>query len=196
VNTPNPSSAEKDLESLRNAQRAHESSMDEILASIRSIIAEDREPNAANSRAPKPPAPGGPQIVYSNDFAPQARVAAFASETPTQPSESPAEIVSLLPRIAREFHPPTTEPTTPPAVEPHIKPVEEEPVASTTTQAAVAASFSALSASIALQESQMIERVVREMLRPMLKSWLDDNLPALVERLVRTEIQRVSRGGR
>lgn len=114
MNTPNPSSAEKDLESLRNAQRAHESSMDEILASIRSIIAEDREPNAANSRAPKPPAPGGPQIVYSNDFAPQARVAAFASETPTQPSESPAEIVSLLPRIAREFHPPTTEPTTPP----------------------------------------------------------------------------------
>jgi len=34
------------------------------------------------------------------------------------------------------------------------------------------------------------------MLRPMLKSWLDDNLPSLVERLVRSEIERVSRGGR
>ena len=33
-----------------------------------------------------------------------------------------------------------------------------------------------------------------EMLRPMLKSWLDDNLPAMVERLVRAEIERVSRG--
>jgi hypothetical protein len=32
------------------------------------------------------------------------------------------------------------------------------------------------------------------MLRPMLKSWLDDNLPGLVERLVRTEIERVARG--
>jgi hypothetical protein len=32
------------------------------------------------------------------------------------------------------------------------------------------------------------------MLRPMLKSWLDDNLPSLVERLVRAEIERVSRG--
>jgi cell pole-organizing protein PopZ len=34
------------------------------------------------------------------------------------------------------------------------------------------------------------------MMRPMLKTWLDDNLPALVERLVRTEIERVARGGR
>jgi cell pole-organizing protein PopZ len=32
------------------------------------------------------------------------------------------------------------------------------------------------------------------MLRPMLKVWLDDNLPGLVERLVRAEIERVSRG--
>jgi len=35
---------------------------------------------------------------------------------------------------------------------------------------------------------------VREMLAPLLKTWLDDNLPRLVERLVRTEIERVSRG--
>jgi hypothetical protein len=32
------------------------------------------------------------------------------------------------------------------------------------------------------------------MLRPMLKQWLDENLPAIVERLVRAEIQRVARG--
>jgi cell pole-organizing protein PopZ len=34
------------------------------------------------------------------------------------------------------------------------------------------------------------------MLRPMLKKWLDDNLPTIVERLVRVEIERVARGGR
>ena len=38
------------------------------------------------------------------------------------------------------------------------------------------------------------EDLVKEMLRPMLKAWLDDNLPTLVERLVRAEIERVSRG--
>jgi uncharacterized protein len=36
--------------------------------------------------------------------------------------------------------------------------------------------------------------MVRDMLRPMVKTWLDDNLPTLVERLVREEIQRVARG--
>ena len=38
------------------------------------------------------------------------------------------------------------------------------------------------------------EDLVKEMLRPMLKSWLDDNLPQLVERIVKAEIERVSRG--
>ena len=36
--------------------------------------------------------------------------------------------------------------------------------------------------------------IVQDMLRPMLKSWLDENLPVVVERLVRAEIERVSRG--
>jgi cell pole-organizing protein PopZ len=36
-----------------------------------------------------------------------------------------------------------------------------------------------------------IADLVREELRPMLKSWLDSNLPPLVERLVRSEIERV-----
>ena len=37
---------------------------------------------------------------------------------------------------------------------------------------------------------------MKEMLRPMLKAWLDDNLPSLVERLVRAEIERVTRSAR
>lgn len=41
-----------------------------------------------------------------------------------------------------------------------------------------------------------LNEIVRDMLRPMLKGWLDDNLPVLVERLVRAEIERVARGGR
>jgi hypothetical protein len=41
-----------------------------------------------------------------------------------------------------------------------------------------------------------VEDLVRELLRPMLKAWLDHNLPKLVERLVREEIERVARHGR
>ena len=46
------------------------------------------------------------------------------------------------------------------------------------------------------QNSRTLEEVVAEMLQPMLKSWLDDNLPSLVERMVKEEIERVSRGRR
>jgi cell pole-organizing protein PopZ len=40
-----------------------------------------------------------------------------------------------------------------------------------------------------------MDELVRELLRPMLREWLDDNLPGIVEKLVRAEIERVARGG-
>jgi uncharacterized protein len=43
--------------------------------------------------------------------------------------------------------------------------------------------------------SRTLEHLVGEMVRPMIKSWLDDNLPTLVECLVRTEIERISPPG-
>ena len=60
----------------------------------------------------------------------------------------------------------------------------------------VMSAFEALAATVVLQNTPMLERVMRDLLRPMLKTWLDDNLPPLVERLVRTEIERVARGSR
>ena len=80
----NSNSDDRDLEAIRRAQRAHEPSMEEILASIRNIIADEREP--AQSAAPKPapqrpaaPAPE-PQIVYSKDARPPQRVASEPSQ--------------------------------------------------------------------------------------------------------------------
>ena len=64
------------------------------------------------------------------------------------------------------------------------------------TDQAVSAAFDALSASLALQSAELAESATREILRPMLKTWLDEHLPSMVERLVRAEIQRVARGGR
>ena len=70
----------------------------------------------------------------------------------------------------------------------------ETALLSSATNAAVDAAFSALARTVLVQNARTIEDLVRDMLRPMLKSWLDDNLPNLVERLVRAEIERVSRG--
>ena len=54
----------------------------------------------------------------------------------------------------------------------------------------------ALANTVLSNNARTLEDLVKEMLRPMLKSWLDDNLPGLVERIVKAEIERVSRGGR
>jgi len=65
---------------------------------------------------------------------------------------------------------------------------------SAATTAAVDSAFNTLAQTVLVQNGRTLEDLVREMLRPMLKVWLDDNLPGLVERLVRAEIERVSRG--
>ena len=90
--------------------------------------------------------------------------------------------------------------------EPAIRPVEEPrpqsaPLAmsdraliSNATMAAVDSAFNSLANTVLGNNARTLEDLVKEMLRPMLKSWLDENLPNMVERIVRAEIERVSRG--
>jgi cell pole-organizing protein PopZ len=153
----------QEAEALRRAQRAHEPSMEEILASIRAIIADDDEP-----AAPKP------QIVYSSDAPRSAPPAA----------EPPAPTVVWSRDVEAK------------AADPAPAPEEDAPLMSEEAEDEIAASFRSLSDSMAAHGREVAERIAREMLRPMLKEWLDQNLPAMVERLVRAEIQRVTRGRR
>jgi uncharacterized protein len=101
-------------------------------------------------------------------------------------------------------HPATDEPmppqSPPRATEPGAEkktasdPALEVGLLSRQTTAAVDSAFNALEHAVRKQNSQTLEELVRETLQPRLKSWLDDNLPGLVERMVRAEIERVSRG--
>ena len=87
------------------------------------------------------------------------------------------------------------ESTTPELAPPPLLPRPgEEGLLSPGTTAAVERAFDRLAETILLQNSRTLENLVREMLRPMLKAWLDANLPDLVERLVRAEIERAARG--
>jgi cell pole-organizing protein PopZ len=65
---------------------------------------------------------------------------------------------------------------------------------SRSTVSAVESAFNTLANTVLSNNARTLEDLVKEMLRPMLKSWLDDNLPGLVERIVKAEIERVSRG--
>jgi uncharacterized protein len=73
-------------------------------------------------------------------------------------------------------------------------PLSDRPLLSPRATAAVDTAFNSLAHTVLMQNPRTLEDLVRDMLKPMLKAWLDDNLPNIVERLVRAEIERVSRG--
>lgn len=115
-------------------------------------------------------------------------VAAAVAESPAEPPPLPAARAEIPPAPFAEavFEPESYVPDE----------RVELPLVSPHTDAAVSSAFSALIASQHLPSDETLKDMAREMLRPMLKAWLDDNLPVLVERLVRAEIERVARGGR
>ncbi len=83
----------------------------------------------------------------------------------------------------------------PPAFEPAPAPSRAQlDIISGSTASAVESAFSSLTSTVLSNNARTLEDLVKEMMRPMLKSWLDDNLPNLVERIVKAEIERVSRG--
>ena len=75
-------------------------------------------------------------------------------------------------------------------------PIDDDNLLSEDSDEVVHGAFSALAHTILAQNARTLEDLISEMLQPMLKGWLDDNLPSLVERLVKEEIDRVSRGRR
>lgn len=194
-------------------------SMEDILASIRRIIADDQ----AKVSEAEPPAED-PDDVF--DLTPEMRNAPEAPAEPAAeepaPAEEPAEFNNDdLDLLFREV-PPEAEPEPAPEPEPaaELPPPEPEPafvepvaplqhfvpqpppmppapeLISNDVGAAVSGAFSQLAHTVLSQNARTLDDLVQDMLRPMLKDWIDDNLPALVERLVRAEIERVARGRR
>jgi cell pole-organizing protein PopZ len=183
-----------DIDALQRAQRAYEPSMEEILASIRNIISEERPglgqlPNIPQGSKGANPDAAAP--VVDNQAAPE-RIEPAASPRVVWPKSEAEAAAGPAPA------PPALVTSRPPenGGAGVIAPVKQERLISPEADAAIAHSFDALSVSVAVQHSSIIQDTVRDMLRPMLKAWLDDHLPTMVENLVRAEIQRVARGGR
>lgn len=101
------------------------------------------------------------------------------------PPPKPAPVMARAPEPVRR--PPPAEPADP------VETVAP-PLLSGATEGFVASAFADLSKTVLARNARTLEDLVQEMLRPMLKSWLDQNLPGMVERLVKAEIERVTRG--
>jgi cell pole-organizing protein PopZ len=213
--------------------------MEEILASIRRIIADDDATKAAKPPDPAaaapsrpvppprasglPPAPPPPAVANSQDdidamlanldppaAAPATDVldlteamAAPASAADTGPAATFRTIDAASDVIFTDRAPDTPaepavriieEPRRPAAPAAAPAPAFDRGLISTSTMAAVDSAFNSLAQTVIGQNARTLEDLVKEMLRPLLKSWLDDNLPGVVDRIVRAEIERVSRG--
>ena len=167
--------------------------MEDILASIRRILSEDEaqpgedKPAAATDETthetPSPhaePASDGVLVLDPSMMVAEPAPAAAIVQTP-EPEPPPPPVVAPVPPLT-----------------PFAPIVPSEGLVAPEAAAAAVASVGALVRTLTVERSMQvhtggptIEDIVREELRPLLKQWLDTNLPPLVERLVRTEIERV-----
>jgi hypothetical protein len=217
---------------MNQAAKSQEPSMEEILASIRRIIADDdaaKSPPASPEPAQAPPAAAVPAAAFVsvpaaanepsiNETVLDEMLAELnATPAPDPAEEMASDVLDLTEAMAApdtsasgfrtidgqsdivfEDSPPPEHFAEPAAVHdsPRLQFPERGPrsLMSSATSAAVDSAFNSLAHTVLVQNARTLEDLVREMLQPLLKSWLDDNLPGLVERLVRAEIERVSRG--
>jgi cell pole-organizing protein PopZ len=160
--------------------------MDDILASIRRILNEDEAQGAAS--ATQPPAAGEP-LELTEAMMVQPEPTAEAA-----PPITPPVVPPVTPPVAPLAAAPSPQaPPAPVALPPGADALIGPAVAAATTQA-IGQLLRAVAderAAPVHRGGPTIEDVVREELRPLLKSWLDQHLPPIVERLVRVEIERV-----
>lgn len=147
------------------AEARTEPSMEEILASIKRIIADDGSSPAVSAPRPR-----------------SRPVAVPAAEPLDEPAPGEEPVLELTEAVA----PGASEPAP-------VGPLISDDVASSSRQALAA--LSALVVKPELGADNSLEGLVREMLRPMLKEWLEARLPDLVESLVAQEIARISGRG-
>lgn len=173
---------------------AQEPTMEEILASIRRIISEDDAPESEDSK------PGDPAEVATAERAlPELEPEPEFDREPEVSFEAPEDedVLELTERVETlgdlDVYTPTTAPA---AAEPESANYEPgEGIVGPVAASAAASAFGQLSASLLMGNADLtLEQIVREMLRPLLKDWLDANLPRIVQATVDAEVERIARG--
>jgi cell pole-organizing protein PopZ len=139
----------------------------------------------------RPPLPDGDVFELTDEMAvpaePRPPQRSFHKIDPEDDLEFAESAASKAVHRQPVFEPPPFESSPPPQPQQHQ-------ILSRSTVSAVESAFNTLANTVLSNNARTLEDLVKEMLRPMLKSWLDDNLPGLVERIVKAEIERVSRG--
>jgi cell pole-organizing protein PopZ len=173
--------------------------MEEILASIRRIIEDGNPPKLDGENDESSETASAPDVAaFSREFAdadvfaPQVKASVANGMDPRQePSFADMPVIdndlieasiaapesAAVSNVPQPFH-------------------ELRPIISQAAERQVAKSFEQLQVALNEERNTSVASMTEDMLRPLLQDWLDNNLPTLVERLVREEIERVARGPR
>jgi uncharacterized protein len=168
--------------------------MEEILASIRRIISEDDGPAEAEAEAapaPEPEPEHEPVAAFEPAPEPPAEDVLELTDRVTPETETVGDIEAYS-KVEVEPEPEPEPPPPPPKPAPVAR--DDDRLVGEPSATAAAAAFSQLSEAIAMPPAgHTLEDVVRELLRPLLKTWLDENLPRIVEAKVAEEVERIAR---
>jgi cell pole-organizing protein PopZ len=176
-------------------QSTPEPTMEEILASIRRIISEDEPPPAPEAAVEAPAEPAPRPVAAKAQPEPPAEdvleLTVRVAEAEVRPAaaalvETHGDLEVLKPGAAA--------PAPPPPAPVAAAPAYEESLLSPPAAEAASSAFGQLTQSILMpKDGRTLEDVVRELLRPLLKAWLDEHLPGIVQATVAEEVERVSR---
>ena len=177
-------------------QNTQEPTMEEILASIRRIISEDEPAPAASTEATTASPPHGDEQDLGEEDEDILELTQRV-EAPEPAYEPPSQTSGDLdiyerPAAPRQEPPATVDLEADFEPEPAREPAEGlvgEPAAAYASDV-----FTQLARTVDMPgQGRTLEDVVRELLRPLLKDWLDANLPGIVETAVQAEVERISR---
>ncbi|WP_163876465.1 PopZ family protein [Rhizobium laguerreae] len=168
---------------------------------LREIPSGFRQPEPQSAVMPEPPRAAAPQPQPPQPVFPDAAASVqhVAIQQPAEPMFTETQRLAVAePAPAVETALPAMEPAQS-STERFLPSVMDEVQPTLLSEGAglqISRSFEELAAAIDGAERRSLDEIAEDMLRPMLREWLDDNLPTLVERLVREEIERVARGPR
>jgi len=148
--------------------KSQEPATEEVLVSVRRIIADD-DGSKTPQRAAAPPK------LEVQSAAPSRKIEAYSDVSLDEAKQKPVMQKSMEGSAL------------------FARGDGEHGLLSSATSSAVDSAFNMLAQTLLVQDARTLEDLVRETLRPTLKSWLDDNLPRIVERSVRVEIERAAR---
>jgi cell pole-organizing protein PopZ len=169
--------------------------MEEILASIRRILNDDDAPATAADGLDTPRSDDDVLVLDESMMvtAPEASSRTADHEPPTPERPASERAVSLpepqVPDQEKEAVTPTPYPEHPAPTPDLIAP--EAAAAAASSVGSLVRTLAAGRGTQVYGGGPTLEDMVRAELRPLLKEWLDVNLPPVVERLVRAEIERV-----